>query len=233
MAIDLPLNFLNFSHVSLRLRFCSRLGIDPSDYNQNWRSTQSRSNSKVRFIYYWIQTAYDQILDSLPESFDPPTQCSKVSRWNSWRPLLKKKERKNWDARPKTKRIPLLWGYIITMNMMGSSMFFVSPLYCVCYSLWRNIIAIYPVKISHFSMTSCLFSNTSMTTVYTGKIAAFFCPRFPAQNWGCGNLSRCRLPPVIYHSTLAYVCHYPGSVYPVWGWLNNLWNGWAMRGNYV
>ena len=27
----------------------------------------------------------------------------------------------------------------------------------------------------------------------------------------CVSLSRCRLPPVIYHSTLAYVCHYPGA----------------------
>ena len=41
-------------------------------------------------------------------------------------------------------------------------------------------------------------------------------PRFPAQNWECGDLYRCRLPPVINHSTLAYVCHYPGSIYPVW-----------------
>ena len=41
----------------------------------------------------------------------------------------------------------------------------------------------------------------------------------------CVSLSRGRLPPVINHSTLAYVCHYPGTIYPVWGWLNNLWNG--------
>ena len=27
----------------------------------------------------------------------------------------------------------------------------------------------------------------------------------------CVSLSRCRLPPVINHSTLAYVCHYPGA----------------------
>ena len=27
----------------------------------------------------------------------------------------------------------------------------------------------------------------------------------------CLSLSRCRLPPVINHSTLAYVCHYPGA----------------------
>ena len=49
----------------------------------------------------------------------------------------------------------------------------------------------------------------------------------------CVSLSRGRLPPVINHSTLAYVCHYPGSTYPVWGWLNNLWKGWAMRGKYA
>ena len=49
----------------------------------------------------------------------------------------------------------------------------------------------------------------------------------------CVPLSRGRLPPVINHSTLAYVCHYPGPVYPVWGWLDNLWKGWAMRGNHA
>ena len=38
-----------------------------------------------------------------------------------------------------------------------------------------------------------------------------FNPRFPSQSWGCGDLSRCRLPPVINHSTLTYVCHYPGA----------------------
>ena len=27
----------------------------------------------------------------------------------------------------------------------------------------------------------------------------------------CVSLSRCRLPPVINHSTLTYVCHYPGA----------------------
>ena len=38
----------------------------------------------------------------------------------------------------------------------------------------------------------------------------------------CVSLSRCRLPPVINHSTLAYVCHYPGvdchqsSTIPPW-----------------
>ena len=30
----------------------------------------------------------------------------------------------------------------------------------------------------------------------------------------CVSLSRCRLPPVINHSTLAYVCHYPGADCP-------------------
>ena len=48
-------------------------------------------------------------------------------------------------------------------------------------------------------------------TIYTGKIAALFPPRFSSQSWRCSDLSRCRLPPVINHSTLAYVCHYPGA----------------------
>ena len=66
----------------------------------------------------------------------------------------------------------------------------------------------------------------------------------------CVPLSRCILPPVINHSTLAYVYHYPGadchqsSAIPPWpmcttiqgpfipsGWLNH-WKGWAMRRNY-
>ena len=45
---------------------------------------------------------------------------------------------------------------------------------------------------------------------YTGKIAALSPPDSHIKV-GCGKLSRCRLPPVINHSTLAYVCHYPGA----------------------
>ena len=75
------------------------------------------------------------------------------------------------------------------------------------------------------------YLKSQLPFIYTGKITAFFCPRFPTQNWGCGwsfqvqtatnhqpfhpglcvPLSRCRLPPVISHSTLAYVYHYPGA----------------------
>ena len=36
-------------------------------------------------------------------------------------------------------------------------------------------------------------------------------PQIPISKSGWGDLSRCRLPPVITHSTLAYVCHYPGA----------------------
>ena len=50
-----------------------------------------------------------------------------------------------------------------------------------------------------------------INTAYTGKIAAHFYPQIPISKSGCGDLSRCRLPPVINHSTLAYVCHYPGA----------------------
>ena len=53
--------------------------------------------------------------------------------------------------------------------------------------------------------------SSVQSTIFTRKIAALFPPRFPSQSWGSGNLSRCRLPPVIHHSTLAYVCHYPGA----------------------
>ena len=75
------------------------------------------------------------------------------------------------------------------------------------------------------------YLKSQLLFIYIGKITAFFCPRFPAQNWGCGwslqvqtatnhqpfhpglcvPLSRCRLPPIISHSTLAYVYHYPGA----------------------
>ena len=50
----------------------------------------------------------------------------------------------------------------------------------------------------------------SVLSIFTRKIAALS-PRFPSQSWGCSALSRGRLPPVINHSTLAYVCHYPGA----------------------
>ena len=125
--------------------------------------------------------------------------------------------------------------------------------YLVAISVWMHwIVVSHVATVSHLVITACSGSiqgvrqssldtkdhctNSSsryVCTVYTGKIAAFFGPRFPAQNWGCGDLSRGRLPPVISHSTLTYVCHYPGSIYPVRGWLNNLWKGWAMRGSYV
>ena len=47
----------------------------------------------------------------------------------------------------------------------------------------------------------CIYRNDSRT----------FSPQIPISKLGCGDLSRCRLPPVINHSTLAYVCHYPGA----------------------
>ena len=63
-----------------------------------------------------------------------------------------------------------------------------------------------------------------LDTVYTGKIAALPPPpnshikvvqtatsHQPFHPGLCVSLSRCRLPPVINHSTLAYVCHYPGA----------------------
>ena len=76
------------------------------------------------------------------------------------------------------------------------------------------------------SIPNSAFCMPCSGTVYAGKITAFVCPRFPSQSWGCDDLSRCRppfhpglcvslsrcrLPPVINHSTLAYVYDYPGA----------------------
>ena len=61
------------------------------------------------------------------------------------------------------------------------------------------------------NLDSGTFTLTSKeSTVYTGKIGPPP-PPIPISKLGCSDLSRCRLPPVINHSTLAYVCHYPGA----------------------
>ena len=51
--------------------------------------------------------------------------------------------------------------------------------------------------------------NYPKDTVFAGKIAPP--PRIPVSKLGGSGLYRCRLLPVINHSTLAYVCHSPGS----------------------
>ena len=72
--------------------------------------------------------------------------------------------------------------------------------------------------LSYTLLEVCIFAShhllCSGITVYNGKIAALFPPRFPSQSWGCRDLSRCSLPPVINHSILVYVCHYPGADCP-------------------
>ena len=62
------------------------------------------------------------------------------------------------------------------------------------------------------SMVSC-HSLTGLSLI--SDIPGIFLPQIPSSKLGVPDLSRCRLPPVINHSTLAYVCHYPGSIYPV------------------
>ena len=47
-----------------------------------------------------------------------------------------------------------------------------------------------------------------MCVTIQGQTATSHQPFYPGL---CLPLSRCRLPPVINHSTLAYVCHYPGA----------------------
>ena len=149
--------------------------------------------------------------------------------------------------------------------------------------------------VCHYPGADCHQSSTippwPMCVTIEGQTATSHQPFHPGL---CVSLSRGRLPPVINHSTLAYVCHYPGtdchqsstippwpmcvtiqgppwlsdfisqlhwliilvnvhfvmillqvcvqafnmicltvfsSLYPIWGWLDNLWKGWAMRGN--
>ena len=47
--------------------------------------------------------------------------------------------------------------------------------------------------------------------IYSGMIATLPPPQISISKLGVHDLSRCRLPPIINHSTLAYVCHYPGA----------------------
>ena len=87
--------------------------------------------------------------------------------------------------------------------------------------------------VCHYPGADCPQSSTippwSMCVTIQVQTATSHQPFHPGL---CVSLSRCRLPPVINHSILAYVCHYPGAG-PVWGGLNNLWKGWAMRGNHA
>ena len=71
--------------------------------------------------------------------------------------------------------------------------------------------------VCHYPGADCHQSSTippwPMCVPIQGKTATSHQPFHPGL---CVSLSRGRLPPVINHSTLAYVCPYPG---PVWGWL--------------
>ena len=85
------------------------------------------------------------------------------------------------------------------------------------------------VKTSYFwSHLSKIFY---LNKIFYRKDRRIFWPQIPSSEFGvrrsfqvqtatshqpfhpglCVSLSRCRLPPVINHSTLAYVCHYPGA----------------------
>ena len=66
--------------------------------------------------------------------------------------------------------------------------------------------------VCHYPGTDCHQSSTippwPMCVTIQGQTATSHQPFHPGL---CVSLSRCRLPPVINHSTLAYVCHYPGA----------------------
>ena len=68
--------------------------------------------------------------------------------------------------------------------------------------------------VCHYPGADCHLSSTippwPMCATIQGQTATSHQPFHPDQ---CGSLSRVRLPPVINHSTLAYVCHYPGADY--------------------
>ena len=66
--------------------------------------------------------------------------------------------------------------------------------------------------VCHYPGADCHQSSTippwPMCVTIQGQTATSHQPFHPGL---CVLLSRCRLPPVINHSTLAYVCHYPGA----------------------
>ena len=69
-----------------------------------------------------------------------------------------------------------------------------------------------PPWVCHYPGADCHQSSTippwPMCVTIQGQTATSHQPFPPGL---CVSLSRCRLPPVINHSTLAYVCHYPGA----------------------
>ena len=66
--------------------------------------------------------------------------------------------------------------------------------------------------VCHYPGADCHQSSTippwPMCVTIQGQTVTSHQPFHPGL---CVSLSRCRLPPVINHSTLAYVCHYPGA----------------------
>ena len=66
--------------------------------------------------------------------------------------------------------------------------------------------------VCHYPGADCHQSSTippwPMCVTIQGQTATSHQPFHPGL---CVSLSRCRLPPVINHSTLSYVCHYPGA----------------------
>ena len=66
--------------------------------------------------------------------------------------------------------------------------------------------------VCHYPGADCHQSSTippwPMCVTIQGQTATSHQPFHPGL---CVSLSRCRLPPVINHSTLTYVCHYPGA----------------------
>ena len=73
-------------------------------------------------------------------------------------------------------------------------------------SIQHSYIQMVPSKNDLPFCSMCLCMTVPIwSPVYTGKTDALFPPRFP----------------------------YQSPIYPAWGWLTNLWKGWAMRGNHA
>ena len=90
----------------------------------------------------------------------------------------------------------------------------------ITYCIYRKDSPTFPPPDSHLKVggtviypgADCHQSSTippwPMCVTIKGQTATSHQPFHPDL---CVSLSRCRLPPVINHSTLAYVCHYPGA----------------------
>ena len=143
---------------------------------------------RLAILNLWVPFHWVELVSSLyPYLFD--TKISMESRGKLWN-----KEKNKVKIRNKVQDIEvlqLLWDFAICVK--GLLQLTVSLLF------WHLIIfgAAFMVIEFGISANSQYYSllifqfvhdylKSQLPFIYTGKITAFFCPRFPAQNWGCG-----------------------------------------------